>query len=183
MGLEAYDAAVGKMTTREKLKATKDQRDLRAQRVAELRERRRAAIVDECWMPDEEVQRECSVLERDLDDFDVAIAHLEQQVADEEEAERRAAEEAAAEAEARRLEERRQARQQVAKKLDKAIAQVERAFSAWLAEQHDAAILDRRRQRFNLLAALHALAPGLATELELKRVLQKHRRPLGEVAR
>lgn len=172
----------GEPTTREKLALVRERREARAKRAAVLREIRRQAIVESRAIPDDTSHQESSACERDIEDLDAAIATLEQKIAEEEASERRAAETTAAAAEAQRQEERRKSRARSGAKLDKAFAQVEAAYRAYLAEHHDAPEAAKRRQTFNLLAALHAAAPQFALALDARRIPHHHQRPLSEVS-
>jgi hypothetical protein len=181
IGPKAFKARHDALTLREKLAAARDERTLRAERATELREKRRREVVDGGYFADESIRTESAEVERDLQDFDAAIAELEAKVAEEDDAEKKAAAEAAAAAEAERRAEQKVVCAKASAKLDKALAAAEAAYEAWVESQRDLPVVYQNRRPFYLRAALHKVAPELARVLDVGRVPHSHQRPLAEV--
>ena len=182
MGPKQFRKTYDGLTTREKLAAARSERAQRAQQATEWREARRREVVDSGYIADEAIRETSTELDRDVEDFDSAIAELERRVAEEDATAKLKAEEAAAAAEAERQAERKQTRAQAATKLDEALAAAEAAYRAWVAEQRDLPVQLQNRRPLYLRSALHKLAPELARVLDVQRVPHNHQRPLAEVS-
>lgn len=182
MGPKQFKETHAHTSARDKLEAAEDFRQIRVLRMQELEEQRRAVLVNDGWLSDEELRRESLEVEQDIKDFDVLIAELRQHVAAEDAAERQKMEQAAAAAEAERQAERKQARAKASTKLDKAFVNAESVYQAWLEEQRDLPLNLQNRKGWNLRAALFKLAPGLAQALQVERVAHNHQRSLAEVS-